>query len=102
MSDGTNYLALAAGTTIGPASTYASLFTAGNGTASWRATNTGKYLGVRFSNQYATLLYGWLQLDTTGPTGFPATINSYCYQDDGSPIDAGVTTPVSLQTFSAD
>lgn len=63
---------------------------------------TNGYVGVAFNNEgTATTNYAWVSLSTTGPTGYPVTINQYCYQDDGSGIMAG-TTPVSLQSYSVD
>ena len=56
----------------------------------WQTTNTGKYLGVRFYNEATSAInYGWLQLDTGAAGGFPATINSCCYQNSGAGIMAG-------------
>lgn len=85
VSNGASILVLAPGTMIGPSSTFGDQFSGGS-TTMWRATNTGRYLGFRWGSRY-----GWIQLDTTAPQGFPATINSYCYQNDGSPIPAGAT-----------
>ena len=68
----------------------------------WQTTNTGKFLGVRFFNESTSAInYGWLQLDTGAAGGFPATINSNCYDNTGAGITAG-TTPVSLQSYSVD
>lgn len=68
----------------------------------FQAGVTNGYVGVAFNNEgTATTNYGWASLTTTGPNGFPATINEYCYQDDGTGIMAG-TTPVSLQSYSID
>lgn len=59
------------------------------------------YLGFRFTEGGNTY-YGWISLTTTGPNGFPATLNSYCYENTpNTQITAG-TTPVSLQQFSVD
>lgn len=101
---GTNYAVLNSGALIDGSSTF--LVSSGGGGAgpyvNWLAGSTGNYLGVRFFNETAAAVnYGWIQLDTTAPTGFPATIVSYCYEDSGAGITAG-TTPVSLQSFSVD
>lgn len=100
--DGTNISVLASGATIGPAS----LFTASVADPAadlWRAGSTGQYLGLRVFNEgTATMNFGWVQLNTgAAGGGFPATINSFCFQNDGTAITAG-TTPVTLQNFSVD
>ena len=101
---GSVYQALSAGAVIDASGTYA-VASGGGGAANfvnWQTTNTGKYLGVRFYNESTSAInYGWLQLDTGASGGFPATINSYCYEDNGGAITAG-TTPVSLQSYSID
>jgi hypothetical protein len=33
--------------------------------------------------------FGWVHLNTTGTTGFPATIVDYAYEDSGASIMAG-------------
>ncbi len=56
----------------------------------FQAGVTNGYIGVAFNNEVtATTNYGWASLTTTGPSGFPVTINQYCYQDDGTGIMAG-------------
>ena len=68
----------------------------------WHAGATGGYLGIRFFNEATTSVnFGWIQLNTTAPNGFPATIVSYCYENSGASIMAG-TMPVSLQSYSVD
>lgn len=102
VATGTVYSVLAAGVPIGPASTFSASTTAAD-YANWRLTNTGQYLGLRFWNESTSAInYGWIQMDTVGPNGAPTTINGYCYQDDGTAIDAGSTTPVELQSFSVE
>lgn len=101
---GTVYASLSSGATIGPAGTY--IVSSGSGGpapfVNWQTTNTGHYLGVRFYNESTSSInYGWLQLDTGASGGFPATINSYCWEDSGAAITAG-TTPVTLQSYSVD
>lgn len=98
--DGTIYPVLANGTVIGAASTFG-LGTADTTMTAWRAGATG-FLGVRFTNEATSAAnFGWVNITTTAGTGFPATINSYCYDNTGADIMAG-TTPVSLQSFSVD
>ena len=99
--DGTNISVLAAGATVGPASLFTNSV-ADPSAALWRAANTGKYLGLRVFNEgTATMNFGWIQLNTGATGGFPATINAFCFQNDGTAITAG-TTPVSLQSFNVD
>ena len=98
------YQALNAGAVIDASATY--IVSSGGGGAApyvnWQTTNTGKFLGVRFFNESTSSInYGWLQLDTGASGGFPATINSYCFENNGGAITAG-TTPVSLQSYSID
>lgn len=97
------YDVLNAGAPIGPANTYI-VSTSGTAAALWQVANTGKYFGLRFWNESTSAInYGWIQLDTSATTlGHPATIRGYCYQDDGTAIDAGSTTPVELQSFSVE
>jgi hypothetical protein len=104
MTDGTAYLALSAGAVIGPAGTYSTATGTATSMANWRATQTGKYVGLKFINEGAggATNYGWIQLDTTGATGFPASIKGFCYQNDGTQILAGGTVPVELQSFSVE
>ena len=104
VSNGTAYSVLPAGATVGPAQTYLSTNVAA-AMAPWRVANTGQYLGIRVFNEgTATLNYGWVQLDTstTASPGYPATINGFCFQNDGTAITTGATTPVTLQNFSVD
>lgn len=98
------YEALTAGAVIDASGTYirSSGSTGAAPYANWQTTNTGKYLGVRFYNEATSAInYGWLQLDTGATSGFPATINAYCWEDNGGAITAG-TTPVTLQSYSVD
>lgn len=88
VASGDSYSVLAAGVSVGVASTFSDFAD----TANFQAGTTGKYLGVAFTNEAtAALNYGWVQLDTTAPSGFPATINGYCYQNDGTAINTGDT-----------
>ena len=48
------------------------------------------FIGVVFKNESTAVTnYGWVSLTTAGPNGFPATINQYCYQNNGTGIPAG-------------
>ena len=91
---------LASGTMIDASSTLAATGTVQPG--AFQAGVTNGYLGVAFNSEgTSTTNYGWASVTTTGPNGFPATLNGYCYQNDGTGIMAG-TTPVSLQSYSID
>lgn len=97
--NGANYAVMAAAEVIGPSSTFSTTAT----NTLWRAGSTGQYLGLRFYNEAATAInYGWIQLDSTGTSGHPATIRGYCYENTGTQILAGSTTPVELQGFSVE
>jgi hypothetical protein len=101
---GGNLLVLSSGATIDATSLYSTETPSTAAMANWRTTQTGKYLGVKFYNEgTAATNYGWIQVDTVSPTtGLPATIQSWCYQDNGTGITAGATTPVELETFTVD
>lgn len=100
-NDGVAYAVLASGESIGPGSTFITDNEA-VAMANFTVGQTGGYVGLRVFNEgTSTMNYGWVQMDTGATGGYPATINSYCYQDDGSAITAG-TTPVTLQTYSID
>lgn len=101
---GTVYSYLADGSPIGSAQTF-SVSSGGGGAANfvnYRATQSGGNLGIRFYNEATSAInYGWLEMSTTAPNGFPATITGFCYENTGGSINAG-TTPVALQNFSVD
>ena len=87
---------------IGPLSTFLTSIPADPG---FRAGETGGYLGLEFLNETTgTTDYGWVQINTTGTTGFPATITGFAYDDSGAAILAGAVpepgTNVAL-TFGA-
>jgi hypothetical protein len=86
--DTTTYATLAAGTPISSANTFLNV-TSVTATAAWRA-GSNLYLGVRLTNsQTSATNFGWVHLNTTGSTGFPATIVDYAYDDSGAAILAG-------------
>ena len=106
------FTVLSSGAVIGPSSTFAVTSTGSAGMYPFYVTagQTNKYLGVKFANETLPgnpINYGWVSLTTTGAAasgagaGYPATINGWCWQDDGTAITAG-TTPVSLQSYSID
>jgi hypothetical protein len=86
--DATTYATLAFGTPISSANTYLNV-TSTTATASWRA-GSNLYLGVRLVNSVTSATnFGWVHLNTTGTTGFPATIVEYAYENSGASITAG-------------
>jgi hypothetical protein len=91
---GTVYSVLNAGDPIGPGQTY-SVASGGGGAANFvnlTGTTGDKLVGVRFFNEATSAInFGWMRLNTTATSGFPATIVQYCYQNDGSQILAGDT-----------
>jgi hypothetical protein len=49
-----------------------------------------EYAGIEFQNDNTGAVnYGWVELQTTATTGFPATIVGYAYDNSGAPIAAG-------------
>lgn len=101
--DGSNdYLALESGMPIGPATQFTNAQINGqNQMTPWHG-GVNRYVGLRFTNEATTQTnYGWINVTTTAPGGYPANIVSWCYDNTGAAINAG-TTPVSLQTFSVD
>lgn len=96
------YLALEAGVPIGPSSAFTGEQIEGmNQMSPWHA-GVNRFIGVRFTNDTTSAVnYGWVNMTTTSPGGFPANIVSWCYDNTGAAINAG-TTPVSLQQFSVD
>ncbi len=83
-----NLSVLSSGAVIGPASTFSR--TSGAMT-DWRAGASG-YVGFRFDCSSLPTAppddtcYGYLQFQTTGATGFPATIIGWAYNRAGNPI----------------
>jgi len=79
--------ALAGGATIGPANTFS---TSAAGT-NFHDTAT-HYVGIQFTNEAtAALNYGYVLLQTTSATGYPATVLRYVYENAG----AAITIPVA-------
>lgn len=81
------YIVLSAGATIGPASTYSqSANGANNETSAFRAGVNG-YLGISFRNETTGVTnYGYIHLQTTAATGYPATILDWAYENSGAAI----------------
>lgn len=81
--------------TIGATIASTSPFTTSSNAANFKVTGT-EYLGLRFINPNTGATdYGWIQFQTTGPTGYPGTILGYAYNNvAGGPILAGQITSV--------
>jgi len=93
---------LAAGVMVDGSSTFATTNSVASA-ANWQAGSSGGFLGIRFLNEAEGIVnYGWIQMDTTAPGGYPATINQWCYQTNGSGLETGNTVPVELQSFEID
>lgn len=85
------YLDLAPGTVVGSGSTFTAAIL---GTTGSPYLTTGTFtLGFRFINAAGTTDYGYLRLQTTSSTGFPATILGWTY--DNTPGTA-VTVPAAV------
>lgn len=75
---------LESGDTIGPDSPFTS---AGQGNTSNWVGGTSGYIGVRFLNEdTGELNYGYIEFQTTGPNGFPATATRFVYNSAGDSI----------------
>jgi lysyl endopeptidase len=88
LGDGTKFLVLQAGDTVGPDGTFMAPGGVEQPTAmtDWRAGADG-YLGFRFTNgETGEVNYGYAQLQTTAGGGFPMTIVRYWYNRAGDPI----------------
>ncbi len=98
VGSGTLASVLAPGATIGPASTFAA---AGVVTATGFLVTATQYVGVRFTNEVTTAInYGYVQLQTTAGSGFPATIVRYVYENTGAAITIPSAPPVLVGVVS--
>lgn len=98
--DQITYAVLPAGSGVGPANTYLNT-TSATATANWRA-GADAYLGIRLLNSQTNQInYGWVHFDTTGSTGFPATIIEYAYDNMGNPIVPEPSTTALLGVMAA-
>ena len=79
------YLSLPLGSVISAASTFA--VSASNLQTTAFQTTGSRFLGFRFFNEStAAINYGYLTMNTTGPLGFPATITSWSFENNGGSI----------------
>jgi len=83
-SDGVLYDVLGSGDSIGPSSTF--IQTAQAGTDNWLVGVDG-YLGMKFLNEdTGEINFGYVHITSTSPTGFPAVIVDYAYDQSGAEI----------------
>ncbi|MGI8437572.1 MAG: PEP-CTERM sorting domain-containing protein [Chthoniobacterales bacterium] len=94
----TTYANLTPGTTISSASPFTAAI---QGTSlNYRMTGT-EILGFQFMNDTTGVInYGYLVIQTSATTGFPATILSYSYENNGGAITV-VPEPSSVALLSA-
>lgn len=101
--DGTRYARLSPGAIVGPNGTFLQTANGANGeTANFLTGGTG-YLGVKFTNEATGVVdYGYVHISTTAPSGFPATILDYAYENTGAAITvAAVPEPGPLAAVAA-
>lgn len=92
------YLVLGPGSVISSGSIFSqSANGANNETSAFQAGVNG-YLGVKFLNETTSVVdYGYVHFQTTGTTGFPATILDYSYDNTGAAITiAAVPEPSTV------
>src|SRR5690625_4533010 len=88
---------LQAGTTVGQASNFSA---ASLKMENWTSVASG-YLGIAFENADTGILnYGWIEMTTSSPGGYPASWGDYCYDQtgadiiiDGEPVVTYAVTP---------
>jgi hypothetical protein len=91
------YIDQAVGATVGAASIY-SVASGGGGDAPFaNFRTTGDHtLGIRFFNETTSAInFGYLTIRATGPTGFPATIIRFVYENTGTDITVTAGGPVA-------
>jgi len=83
---GGEFAVLQEGDVVGPAS---AISAASKAMTNWLGGASG-YIGIAFENEDTGLLnYGWIQMTTSGPDGYPATWGDYCYNNAGEAITIG-------------
>lgn len=78
------YLDLTLGTAVGPTSTFTAAILGTTGSAYLQ--NGNHILGFRFINAAGATNYGYMTIQTTATTGFPATIRGWTFENSGAPI----------------
>jgi len=77
---------LSVGAVVSSASSFLATAPGASASANFRTTGT-HILGFRFLNEATGVLnYGYLRISTTATTGFPATVLSYSYENNGGAI----------------
>lgn len=85
VGSGTTYSDLSIGTVVSSGSTF--LNTTGSAPAVNFRTSGTHILGFRFLNEATSVInYGYLRISTTATSGFPATVVSYSYENNGGAI----------------
>lgn len=96
-SSGVTYAVLSTGSVIGPSNLFTREGFSGN-TSAWTGGVTMGYIGMRFRNEATNAInYGWVQMTTSAPRGFPMTVHGWCFEDTGAAIAIG---PVSDAIFA--
>lgn len=96
-SSGSTYAVLFTGSVVGPSNLFTREGFSGN-TSAWTGGVIRGYLGMRFRNEATNAInYGWVQMTTSAPQGFPMTVHGWCFEDTGAAIAIG---PVSDGVFA--
>lgn len=104
--NGTQYIVLQPGDTVGPASQFGAAAQSA-ATAAWRqAGGVDGYLGFRFVNPNTSQVnYGYARMTTIGTTGYPAVLRSLAYDSTGAaitiPLPVACDTPAEIPWLSA-
>jgi hypothetical protein len=82
------YASLTAGSVISAASPFTANSGGGGAGSTINFQSTGQHiLGFRFLNEATSVVdYGYAVFNNTGPSGFPATLVSYSYENNGGAI----------------
>lgn len=81
------YRVLQSGDTIGPDSVFSEVSSGRYSETRRFLDGVNGYLGFRFYNEETRQInYGYLHLQTTWPTGYPAKVTGYAYDRTGAPI----------------
>jgi hypothetical protein len=93
------YLALPSGVVISSASTF-SISSAPAQASAFQSSGT-HVLGFRFFNEAtAAINYGYMMISTSGPSGFPATITSWAFENSGAAFFPLIPEPSSRALLS--
>jgi len=106
LATGGNITTLTTGQQVGPAGTFATGTQNTVGSACRTTTTTACIVGIRFNRETTTTThFGYAILSTTAPTGFPATITRYFYEDTANTAitvgGGGNTPPIFAYTPAA-